>query len=181
MACTRLFGKVRGLRTPHKCLQRSVKRLTTFDDRPHTTACSAQTCTPLEKETKVDGVSPSVEFRCSYGSDHLLRQQLHQSTWGGAMPGLLDGRHYHISGGSSTMRAVVLREPNGKMEIELLRMPRPQTGEVLLKVRACGVCHTDLHVIKAEQPFHFPCVLGHEVTGEVVEHGPSPDPGTLRR
>lgn len=48
-------------------------------------------------------------------------------------------------------------------------------------VAACGVCHTDLHVIKAEQAFPFPCVLGHEVTGEVVEHGPNTDPGTVGR
>lgn len=79
------------------------------------------------------------------------------------------------------MKAAVLWEPNGDLTIEMLKMPRPKAGEVLLKVRACGVCHTDLHVIKAEQAFPTPCVLGHEVTGEVLEHGPNTDPGTVKR
>eukprot|EP00898_Chlorokybus_atmophyticus_P001780 jgi/Chlat1/2602/Chrsp178S02453 len=47
---------------------------------------------------------------------------------------------------------------------------------------AAAVIHAvDLHVIKGEQPFPFPCVLGHEVTGEVVEHGPNTDPATVER
>lgn len=36
---------------------------------------------------------------------------------------------------------------------------------------ACGVCHSDLHVLKGELPFSSPCVVGHEITGEVVDHG----------
>eukprot|EP00850_Spirogloea_muscicola_P003890 SM000016S01878 [mRNA] locus=s16:355730:358243:- [translate_table: standard] len=91
------------------------------------------------------------------------------------------GAGYHVGGGPSTMLAAVLREAGRPMEVERLRMPRPKAGEVLLKTRACGVCHTDLHVIKSEQPFPVPCVLGHEVSGEVVELGPSTDPGTARR
>jgi Zn-dependent alcohol dehydrogenase len=47
-----------------------------------------------------------------------------------------------------------------------------RAGEVLLQVKTCGVCHTDLHVMKAEVPFPRPAVLGHEVAGEVVAHGP---------
>eukprot|EP00850_Spirogloea_muscicola_P018730 SM000175S03277 [mRNA] locus=s175:53706:56333:+ [translate_table: standard] len=91
------------------------------------------------------------------------------------------GAGYHVGGGPSTMLAAVLREAGRPMEVERLRMPRPKAGEVLLKTRACGVCHTDLHVIKSEQPFPMPCVLGHEVSGEVVELGPGTDPGTARR
>lgn len=44
-----------------------------------------------------------------------------------------------------------------------------------LFVLGCGVCHSDLHVIKGEIPFSSPCVIGHEITGEVVEHGPLTD------
>ncbi|GJW35183.1 alcohol dehydrogenase 1B [Tanacetum coccineum] len=46
---------------------------------------------------------------------------------------------------------------------------------------SCGVCHSDLHVIKGELPFPSPCVLGHEITGEVVEHGPLTDTKTIER
>jgi hypothetical protein len=46
---------------------------------------------------------------------------------------------------------------------------------------ACGVCHSDLHVIKKDQPYPIPCVLGHEITGEVVEHGAHTDPATVQR
>jgi succinate semialdehyde reductase (NADPH) len=42
---------------------------------------------------------------------------------------------------------------------------------VLVKVHACGVCHTDLHVIKREVPFPRPAVLGHEIAGEVADLG----------
>jgi propanol-preferring alcohol dehydrogenase len=56
------------------------------------------------------------------------------------------------------------------------RLPLPSLGErdVLLKVRACGVCRTDLHVLDAELPPHRPGVVpGHEIVGEVVARGAS--------
>jgi len=80
-----------------------------------------------------------------------------------------------------TMRAAVLWEPRKPMTIEELKMPRPQFGEVLIKTKACGVCHSDLHVINKDQPYPIPCVLGHEITGEVVEHGKHTDPATVQR
>lgn len=46
---------------------------------------------------------------------------------------------------------------------------------------ACGVCHSDLHVMKGEIPFASPCVIGHEITGEVVEHGPLTDHKIIKR
>ena len=39
--------------------------------------------------------------------------------------------------------------------------PEPRAGEILVKVSACGVCHTDLHVMKAEVAFPTPAVMGH--------------------
>lgn len=52
--------------------------------------------------------------------------------------------------------------------------PVPQEGEVLLRVSACGVCHTELDEIEGRTPPpRFPIVLGHEVVGQVVETGPS--------
>nr|WP_128107746.1 zinc-binding alcohol dehydrogenase family protein [Mycolicibacterium elephantis] len=51
--------------------------------------------------------------------------------------------------------------------------PRPGAGELLIAVRACGVCRTDLHVAEGDLPVHRPGVIpGHEVVGEVVEVGP---------
>src|SRR4029450_3652226 len=53
-------------------------------------------------------------------------------------------------------------------------------GEGLVKVTACGVCHTDLHVMKAEVAFRTPAVLGHEISGTVValgRGGAGPPPG----
>ncbi|MCX6503167.1 MAG: zinc-binding dehydrogenase [Microbacterium sp.] len=49
--------------------------------------------------------------------------------------------------------------------------PTPGPDEVLLEVIACGVCHTDLHVIKGDVAFPRPAVLGHEVSGRVVAIG----------
>jgi succinate semialdehyde reductase (NADPH) len=67
------------------------------------------------------------------------------------------------------MQALVLSEVGGHLVVEELPTPQPKTGEVLVKVAACGVCHTDLHVIKGEVPFPLPCVLGHEISGVVAE------------
>ena len=70
------------------------------------------------------------------------------------------------------MRAAVLRDHAKGLEIETLRTPRPEAGEVLIKVAACGLCHSDLHVIGGAIAFPLPAVLGHEVTGVIVEIGP---------
>lgn len=55
---------------------------------------------------------------------------------------------------------------------EMREMPRPTAGQVLLKVRACAVCRTDLHMIDGELPPQpLPIVPGHEVVGEVIARG----------
>ena len=79
------------------------------------------------------------------------------------------------------MRAAVLESAPGPLRIETIPVPQPNAGEVLVRVSACGVCHTDLHVIKAEVAFPMPAVLGHEITGTVVALGAGvqgPPPGT---
>jgi propanol-preferring alcohol dehydrogenase len=51
--------------------------------------------------------------------------------------------------------------------------PEPGPGEVLVRVRACGVCRTDLHVVEGDLPLHRPQVVpGHEIVGEVTALGP---------
>lgn len=71
-----------------------------------------------------------------------------------------------------TMLAAVLRDVAEGLKIEEIRTPRPHEGEVLVRVSACGMCHSDLHVISGAIAFPLPCVLGHEVAGEIVEVGP---------
>ncbi len=72
---------------------------------------------------------------------------------------------------SETMLAAVLPAAGMPLQVERIPVPRPRRGEILVKVAACGVCHTDLHVIKGEVAFPTPAVLGHEISGIVVELG----------
>lgn len=70
------------------------------------------------------------------------------------------------------MRAAVLTAPGAPLEVRRIPTPRPHAGEVLVKVTACGLCHSDLHVIHGAIAFPTPAVLGHEVSGVIVELGP---------
>lgn len=70
------------------------------------------------------------------------------------------------------MRAAVLSDEQPRLILEDIPIPEPHVGEVLVKVQACGVCHTDLHVIKSEVTFPRPAVLGHEISGRIVAVGP---------
>lgn len=69
-------------------------------------------------------------------------------------------------------RAAVLRENNKPLSIETLELDDPKANEVLVKVVACGVCHTDLSVITGDLPIPPPIVLGHEIGGIVQKLGP---------
>ena len=69
------------------------------------------------------------------------------------------------------MKAAILPEVGKPMIIEDIPTPKPRSGEVLVKVVACGVCHTDLHVVKGEVKFPTPAVMGHEISGVVTEVG----------
>jgi S-(hydroxymethyl)glutathione dehydrogenase/alcohol dehydrogenase len=71
-----------------------------------------------------------------------------------------------------TMKAAILESAPGGLHIEEIPIPEPKAGEVLVKVSACGVCHTDLHVMKAEVAFPTPAVMGHEISGTVAALGP---------
>ena len=69
------------------------------------------------------------------------------------------------------MKAVVLPAFGASLVVEEVPTPAQKAGEVLVKVVACGVCHTDLHVIRGEVKFPVPCVLGHENPSVVEEIG----------
>jgi propanol-preferring alcohol dehydrogenase len=74
------------------------------------------------------------------------------------------------------MRAMVLRREREDLRLEEVPVPEPSTGEVVIKVHACGVCRTDLHVVDGEltQP-KLPLIPGHQIVGEVVAAGPGVD------
>jgi propanol-preferring alcohol dehydrogenase len=70
------------------------------------------------------------------------------------------------------MKAVVVKTLNTPVVIEERPIPQPKAGEVLIKVHACGVCHSDLAVLEGNIPFAtFPRVLGHEVAGVIDKVG----------
>jgi alcohol dehydrogenase, propanol-preferring len=67
------------------------------------------------------------------------------------------------------MRAMVLEAPGQPLRPAELPDPVPGPGEVLLRVRACAICRTDLHLRDGElEPGHLPLVLGHQIVGEVL-------------
>ena len=77
---------------------------------------------------------------------------------------------------NTTMRAWQVRSPGtmntGPLEQVTTEVPRPGPAELLVAVRACGVCRTDLHVTEGDLPVHRDRVTpGHEVVGEVIEVG----------
>jgi propanol-preferring alcohol dehydrogenase len=72
------------------------------------------------------------------------------------------------------MRAMVLTEPGRMLEPSEREIPIALPGEVLVRVRACGVCRTDLHIVDGElPPVEIPIIPGHEIVGmvEVVGDG----------
>jgi len=70
------------------------------------------------------------------------------------------------------MRAMVLECRGEKLTPRELAKPKPQSGQLLIKVCACAVCRTDLHVVDGDLPdLHHPITPGHEVIGRVVGLG----------
>jgi S-(hydroxymethyl)glutathione dehydrogenase / alcohol dehydrogenase len=69
-------------------------------------------------------------------------------------------------------RAAVLWQPREPVEILEVDLAPPREGEVLVKISACGVCASDLHVVDGELPEPLPLVLGHEAAGIVAATGP---------
>src|SRR4028118_957407 len=66
------------------------------------------------------------------------------------------------------MKAVVIKKQNCEVAVEEREKPSPGPGQVLIRVHACGVCHSDLAVLHGAFPFvQFPLVPGHEVAGVV--------------
>jgi len=70
------------------------------------------------------------------------------------------------------MRAMVLEKPGERLRMQELPIPTPGPEGVLIRVHACGVCRTDLHIIDGELPHpKLPLIPGHEIIGTIVEKG----------
>jgi alcohol dehydrogenase, propanol-preferring len=72
----------------------------------------------------------------------------------------------------SVMRAMILEEPRTPLVMRERPLPHPSAGEILIEVRACGVCRTDLHLVDGELPnAKLPIIPGHEIVGRVAAIG----------
>lgn len=69
------------------------------------------------------------------------------------------------------MKAAVLQDYGKEITVEDLEVQAPKKGEVLVKIKAAGICHSDLHVVNADLPLPVPMVLGHEGAGIVEAVG----------
>lgn len=75
-----------------------------------------------------------------------------------------------------TMRAMILDAPRRPLRMVTLTVPHPEAGQILIQVKACGVCRTDLHIVDGELPNPKPALIpGHEIVGEVVGLGAGVD------
>ncbi|MDR3575572.1 MAG: zinc-dependent alcohol dehydrogenase family protein [Anaerolineaceae bacterium] len=71
-----------------------------------------------------------------------------------------------------TMRAMLLEQAGTPLKATEVKVPQPGTGQILIKVLACGVCRTDLHIFDGElsRP-KLPLIMGHEIVGRVAKTG----------
>ena len=65
-------------------------------------------------------------------------------------------------------RAALLYGPGQDYKIETIEIDDPRAGEVLIQMKACGLCHSDEHARTGDMPMpHYPIICGHEGAGEV--------------
>jgi len=78
-----------------------------------------------------------------------------------------------VTGMGESMRAMVFDGPGRPLRETAIEVPEPAVGQVRLRVRTCGVCRTDLHVVDGDlrEP-KLPLVLGHQIVGEIEALGP---------
>ena len=71
-----------------------------------------------------------------------------------------------------SVRGVISRSKGDAVTVETILVPDPGPGEALVRVQACGVCHTDLHYREGAINDDYPFLLGHEASGTVERVGP---------
>jgi aryl-alcohol dehydrogenase len=78
-------------------------------------------------------------------------------------------------GGTTTASAALLREVGSPLQIEEVQLSAPGEGEILVRIRGVGICHTDISAAQGVIPIPLPGVLGHEGSGIVEAVGPGVD------
>src|SRR5437667_3337804 len=72
---------------------------------------------------------------------------------------------------ATIMKAAIAPAANAKWEVREIPVPKPKTNEVMIRIKASGLCFTDVHITHGLIPTEFPRTLGHEPVGEIVELG----------
>src|SRR5216683_6358950 len=86
---------------------------------------------------------------------------------------LIDVLQFGSGNSCMKVRAAVAHKAGAPLEIETVDLDGPRQGEVLVEIKATGVCHTDAYTLSGKDPEGlFPAILGHEGAGVVVETGP---------
>lgn len=76
----------------------------------------------------------------------------------------------------SKMNAMVMEVPGEPLKLMQIQVPKPGPGQLLMRVHACGICRTDLHILDGELEHpKLPLILGHQIVGSVVEMGAGVD------
>src|SRR5262245_37277230 len=87
---------------------------------------------------------------------------------------------YSQSGECMKTRAAIAHKAGAPLTIETVDIEGPKTGEVLVEIKATGICHTDEFTLSGADPEGlFPAIMGHEGAGVVVDVGPGV--GTLKK
>jgi len=87
-------------------------------------------------------------------------------------PAVFMGHYRPLAEKTMKTRAAVLQSPNTPIQIETLDLQPPGEGEVLVKVEAAGVCHSDWHLVTGDTKHPLPAALGHEGAGLITAVGP---------
>jgi alcohol dehydrogenase len=70
------------------------------------------------------------------------------------------------------MKAAIVPAVNSKWIVKEVPLPKPAENQVLIRIRASGLCYTDVHITHGHIPTEFPRTIGHEPVGDIVEIGP---------
>ena len=76
---------------------------------------------------------------------------------------------------NNKVKAIIAQSKGLPVVTEEILVPDPGPGEALVKIQACGVCHTDLHYREGAINDEFPFLLGHEASGLIEKIGPEVD------